>query len=277
MLGVPHLQAIAALRPAQRDAVRVLVTNASAGADALTLGALPGLRAVVSIGAGTERLDAGAAAARGIALEALGGYLTDDVADLVMAQLVTLSRGLREADGFVRQRRWGKEAWPLGRGLAGRRLGLMGYGRVGQAVARRAAAAGMHPAVHTRTPRGDIPWHPDLRSLAAASDALVLCAPGDASTRNAVGEAELAALGPAGLLVNVARGTLLDEAALIRALREGTIAGAALDVFLGEPDPDPELLACPNLLVTPHLGGATLEARARAAAMAAEAVARHLR
>jgi lactate dehydrogenase-like 2-hydroxyacid dehydrogenase len=273
---VAGIAPIAGLDPAVRDAVRVLLTNAGVGCDAATMNLLPRLGAVVSLGAGMEKLDAAAAAARGIAVQGLGDYLTEDVADLAMAQLVVLSRRLREAEAWVRERRWGTAPWPVGRGLAGRRMGLLGYGRIGQAIARRAVAAGMEIAAHTPRRREDVAWFPDARSLAASVDVLVLACPGGRETRHAIGAAELTALGPEGVLVNIARGSVVDEAALIAALTAGTIAGAALDVFEGEPKPDAALLACPNLVVSPHLGGATREARARATRMATEAILRHL-
>ena len=254
------------------SAAQAVVTDAGTGFTASLAASMPALELVASLGAGTDRIEP---MPHRVRLCAIGDYLTEDVADLAMALLVMANRALVAADGFVRQGRWAGGKFPLGRGLWGRRLGLLGHGRIGRAIARRAVAAGMQVLVHTPTPRPDVVWCESPRVLAASSDALVLCCPGGAATRGLIGAAELAALGADGVLVNVARGSVVDEAALVAALADGTIRAAGLDVFENEPKPDPRLLALPNVVLSPHIGGNTWDARARAGEAASAAVLQH--
>jgi hydroxypyruvate reductase len=251
---------------------RAVVTTAGDGLTASLAAAMPALEFLAVLGAGLERVEAMPARVRVVAV---GDYLTEDVADLAIALLLMANRRLVEADAFVRSGRWAEQRFALGRGLAGRRLGVLGHGRVGRAIGRRAQAFGMHVLAHTPTPRADVTWCASPRVLAEASDALVLCCPGGDATRGMIGAAELRALGPEGVLVNVARGSVVDEPTLIAALQDGTIAAAGLDVFESEPSPDPRLLALSNVVLTPHIGGATWDARSRAGAAASAAVLDH--
>lgn len=252
------------------SAARAVITTATHGFPRAVAETMPALELLASLGAGAERVEPMPARVR---VAVLGDYLTEDVADLALALLVMANRRLVAADAFVRQGTWAEgRRFGLGRGLAGRTLGLLGFGRIGRAIARRAEAAGMKVLVHTPTPRAGIAWAESPRVLAAASDALVACCPGGPATRGLVDAAMLRALGPEGVLVNVSRGSVVDEEALIAALREGVIAAAGLDVFASEPAPDPRLLALPNVVLSPHVGGATHEARARAGAAASALV-----
>jgi glyoxylate reductase len=232
--------------------------------DAALLDAAPKLRAVANCAVGTDNIDLEACAARGIRVGNTPDVLTDATADLTLALLLAAARRLPEGMAEVREGRWGP--WDprhlLGHDLAGATLGIVGFGRIGRAVARRAAAFGM-TIVHTSRTGGM-----GLDTLLARSDVVTLHAPYTAGTHGLIGEAELRAMKPTAILVNTARGPLVDPAALGRALREGWIAAAALDVTDPEPLPatDP-LLEAPNLIVVPHVGSATHRTRATMAAL----------
>ncbi len=241
----------------------VLVTNASAGADATLIDSLPSLKAVCSLGVGCDAIDLQAASARGIAVSNTPDVLTDCVADLAMGLLLDVSRGLSAADRFVRRGDWAKGTFPLGTRVSGKRLGIVGLGRIGQAIARRAAGFGMEMRYHSRRPVASsrLEYEPSLESLASWSDFLVVACAGGASTQGLVSDRILAALGKDGYLVNISRGTVVDEDALARALREGTIAGAGLDVFVDEPNVPDALLTLENVVLLPHVGSGTRETR----------------
>ncbi len=258
------LQPAAELPPGPLPGWRVAVTSAMAGCDAATLARLPDLGLLASMGAGLERIDLGAARARGIAVANTPDVLTEDTADFGIALLYGIARGVVSADRFVRDGRWAKERPAPSTRLFGKACGVFGLGRIGAAVARRAEGIGMRVAWSGPRPKPEAPWPylPTLRELAEASDALILCCPGGEATRGVVNAEILRALGPAGFLVNIARGEVVDEEALIEALRAGTIRGAATDVFRAEPVPDPRLLELPNLVVAPHYASITHETRA---------------
>jgi hydroxypyruvate reductase len=177
---------------------------------------------------------------------------------------------LPRADRFVREGEWPKGPLPLGRKVSGARLGLVGMGRIGQAIAHRAAAFGMSIAYTARSVRPGLPYphFPTPATLAAQSDYLVLITPGGAATRKLIDSDVLKALGPAGCVVNVARGSVIDETALIEALQKGTIAGAALDVFESEPNVPQALRDLPNVVLAPHIGSATADTRRAMAQLA---------
>jgi lactate dehydrogenase-like 2-hydroxyacid dehydrogenase len=189
--------------------------------------------------------------------------LNDDVADLAIALMLCAARQLPAADRFVRSGDWEKGAMPLQRKLSGARLGLVGIGRIGQTIARRAAAFDMSIAYTARTRKDDLPftYYPNAVELAAHSDFLVVITPGGAGTRKMIDRAVLQALGPRGYLINVARGSVVDEAALIEALEQGVIGGAALDVFESEPRVPQRLKDLPQVVLTPHVGSATHQTR----------------
>ena len=224
---------------------------------------LPALEIIAVMGVGYDGIDVAAAKARGVTVTHTPDVLNDDVADLALALVLAFSRQLARADAFVRSGEWSKGPLELGRKVSGARLGLVGIGRIGQGIARRAAAFDMQIAYTARNPRGELPYtyYPNPAALASHSDYLVVITPGGAATRKLIDAKVLRALGPRGILVNVARGSVVDEAALIEALESGTIAGAALDVFENEPEVPQRLRAQPNVLLAPHIGSATQATR----------------
>ncbi|HEV7370107.1 2-hydroxyacid dehydrogenase [Arenibaculum sp.] len=244
--------------------VRALVTSGTVGADAATLARFPNLGLVANFGVGYDAIDVAAARAAGIAIAYTPDMLLiDDVADLAMGLLIAVVRRISAGDRFVRRGDWLRSRPALTGSLGGRTLGIVGFGRIGAAIARRAEASRMTVEYHGRRPKPDLPyrWHADPASLAQASDFLVLACPGGEETRRLVDARVIDALGPAGVLVNVARGTVVDEAALVAALEEGRLGGAGLDVFEDEPNVPEALLARDDVVLSPHLGGGTLDAR----------------
>jgi len=251
-------------RAAGADGLLTMLTDRI---DAELLDACPQLRAVANMAVGTDNIDLGAAAARGVAVGNTPGALTDATADLALALLLAITRRLPEGHARVREGRWGawEPAQDLGSDLAGATLGIVGWGRIGQAVARRADAFGME-IVHSSRSSGIA-----LEDLLERADAVSLHTPLTPETRHLIGADALRRMKRSAYLVNTARGPIVDQDALRRALEDGEIAGAALDVTDPEPLPaDHPLLSAPNLLVVPHIGSATAGTRARMAAMAVE-------
>jgi len=240
--------------------IRILVTNAAIGASTALIEALPRLELIVSLGMGTDAIDLAVARQRGVTVANTPVSGGDAVADLAIGLMLWAWR-IGEADRFVRDGHWGRRPVRFGRGLRGRTCAIAGIGRIGQAVAARARSFGMEIAYLARSLRPELPWtfHGDMISLATAADILVLAMPADATTNGIVDAAVLDALGPGGVLVNVARGQLVDETALRNALAERRIAAAAVDVLTNEPGVPEELAALDNLLVTPHVGALTQE------------------
>ena len=243
--------------------VRGFLTTGTVGIDAATADRFPSLEIVAVHGVGVDPVDLPAMAARGIAVTNTPDVLTEDVADLAVALLLTAARRLPFLDRYVRDGHW-LEKRPLlpTRSLRGKVAGIYGYGRIGQAVAGRLRAFGMEIRYYQRS-SGQAP---ELRSaslleLARESDYLVACAPGGLETRHAIDAAVLDALGPEGTLVNIARGSVVDEAALVAALTGGRLGAAALDVFEDEPQVPPALLRLDNVVLSPHVGSLTVEAR----------------
>jgi hydroxypyruvate reductase len=242
-----------------------LVTSAGGiGAPASLIAALPSLRVISSFGVGLDRIALPAARERGIAVGYTPEVLNACVADMAFALLLDVARRVSAADRFVRAGRWAAGAgFGLGRKVSGARLGIVGLGRIGQTIARRAAGFDMAVRYHSRRPVVDAPWphEPDLLALAHWADYLVVITSGGAGTRHLIDAAVLDALGPQGFLVNVARGSVVDEQALVRALLERRIAGAGLDVYEHEPAVPAELLQLDNVVLLPHVASATQETR----------------
>jgi lactate dehydrogenase-like 2-hydroxyacid dehydrogenase len=253
-------------RPADgpRPGFRIAVTTAIAGADAALMDSIPDLRLIASQGTGLDRIDLPAAARRGIAVAYTPDVMTEDVADFAIGLMYAAARRIAEADRFVRAGRWMQERMAPSISLNGKAAGIVGMGRIGRSIARRAAGLGMRLTWTGPHPKPELPWphEPDLRALAAQSDVLILAAPGGAATERMVDARILSALGPRGILVNIARGSLVDEPALLAALESGGIAAAALDVFLAEPGLDPSFLTLPNAVLAPHYASLTHETRA---------------
>lgn len=242
-----------------------LVTSAGgAGAPTALIAALPALRVISSFGVGLDKIDLAAARERGIAVDYTPDVLNDCVADTAFALLLDVARRTAEADRFVRAGRWAAgQAFGLGRKVSGARLGIVGLGRIGQTIARRAGGFDMDVRYHSRRPVAGVPWphEPALRELARWADYLVIITAGGDETRHLIDDSILDALGTCGFLINVARGSVIDEAALVRALVERRIAGAGLDVFEREPQVPAELLALDNVVLLPHIASGTEETR----------------
>ena len=238
------------------------------------------LRIVANIAVGYDNIDVAAATARGILVTNTPGVLTESTADFTFALLLATARRVVEADRFVRDDRW--RAWQIdllcGTDVHGKTLGIVGMGRIGQAVARRAAGFGMCVLyAHPRDVDAGLGRRVGLDELLAQSDFVTLHVPLRDSTRHLLGASELARLRPHALLINTARGPIVDEAALLAALREGRLAGAGLDVFEREPQLTPGLAELANVVLAPHLASATVETRTRMCTMAAENVVAGLR
>jgi lactate dehydrogenase-like 2-hydroxyacid dehydrogenase len=244
-------------------AIRAIVTNAPVGADAELIDALPKLEIISSFGVGLDAIDLEAARRRGVIVTYTPGVLDDAVADLGLALLLAVSRRVCEADRFVRVGKWLQGKFPLGTSLRGKTCGIFGMGNIGRGVAIRGEAFGMKIAYFNPRPKPDLSYkyYDDAEALARDADFLVLTLPGGEATHHLVDARILAALGPSGFLVNIARGTVVDQAALVRALRSGGIAGAAIDVFEDEPNVPTELIALENVVLTPHVGSGTHETR----------------
>ncbi len=247
--------------------VRAVVTGGHLGCSNQLMAALPGLAIVAVNGVGIDRVDLAFARARGVHVANTPGVLTEDVADLAVGLVIALLRQLPAADAHVRAGHWASQGdRPLAHKVSGRRFGIVGMGRIGAAIAARLAAFG--PVAYTGPrKKSDVPFEfvADLTSLAAGVDVLILALPANAATRHLIARPVLDALGPRGFLVNVARGAVVDEAALAAALAERRIAGAALDVFEDEPHVPAGLRDSPYVVLTPHLATGTIETRTRMA------------
>jgi len=244
--------------------IRGIATEANRGADRALIMALPKLEVISIFGVGTDSVDLAAARERGVPVTNTPGILTDEVADLAIGLMLASARQILFADGYVRDGSWkSKGPIPLGRSVGGKTMGVLGLGGIGRAIADRGAAFRMRVIYHGPRPKSDAPYDyvADPVELARQSDYLMVACKGGADTRHLVSAAVIDALGSQGTLINVARGSVVDEAALTKALAEGRVGHAALDVFEREPDPSPELLKLPNVIVQPHQGSATLETR----------------
>ena len=220
---------------------------------------LPKLEIIAVLGTGYDGIDMEAAREHNVCVTHTPGVSTDDIADFAIALLLAAARQVVAADRFVRRGQWTTGRYPLTPRVFGGRIGIVGLGRIGRAVAARAQAFGMSIAYTGRTPKPDVAyrWCSDARTLAAEVDYLVVCASGGAATRALIDAAVLAALGPSGVLVNIARGSVVDEGALVEALRERRILAAGIDVFWDEPRVPDALLALDNVVLTPHMAGTT--------------------
>jgi len=225
---------------------------------------LPDLEIIASFGVGYDHIDAAAAAERGIVVTHTPNVLTEEVADTAVGLLICTVRELPQAERYLRAGKWPKANYPLSRAtLRNRTVGLVGIGRIGQAIARRLEAFGVPIVYHSRQPRADLPYrhYAQLIDMAKEVDTLIAIVPGGAATRNMIDAKVLGALGPDGILINVARGSVVDEGALIEALKERKILAAGLDVFVNEPEVPAELLALDNVVLLPHLGSASVYTR----------------
>jgi len=243
--------------------IRAVVTGGHLGISNDMLRRLPSLGIVAIAGVGYERVDLDVARGRGVRVTNTPDALTDDVADFSIGLMIATMRQIAAGDRFVRDGSWLSGPMPLASKVSGRNYGIVGLGRIGQAVARRLEGFGGTIAYTARAPK-EVPYafHATALDLARACDTLIVTIAGGLATRNLIGRQVLDALGPAGFLVNVARGSIVDEAELAAALQEGRLGGAGLDVYADEPNVPPALAALPTVTLTPHIGSATTHARA---------------
>ncbi|MFY9314841.1 MAG: 2-hydroxyacid dehydrogenase [Burkholderiales bacterium] len=243
--------------------VRGLATFGPSGADAKLMDALPRLEIISNFGVGVDAIDVAAAKQRKILVTNTPDVLNECVADTAMALVLNTLRRMPQSETYLRSGYWAtRGAYPLTIALGGKTLGVLGLGRIGEAIAKRALAFGMKIRYHNRSKKS-VPYAYDADAVALAknSDVLLVATPGGAETSKIINARVLDALGPEGFLVNIARGSVVDEPALLRYLKEGKIAGAGLDVFDNEPKIDPEWFAVENAVLFPHVGSATVETR----------------
>lgn len=224
--------------------------------DGSLMGKFPNLGIVGNFGVGYDGVDAVWAGQNGIVVTNTPDVLTDEVADLALGLLIATVRRLPQADAYVRAGKWLKGPFPLTASLREKKMGILGMGRIGSAIASRAAAFGLTLSYHSRSPKAEIPYryYGDLVEMARDVDILMVIAPGGASTKGIVSRAVMEALGPAGTLINVARGTLVDEPAMVELLGNGKLGAAGLDVFENEPTVPEALFAMENVVLLPHVG-----------------------
>jgi len=253
------------LAPAVRDNIRgMAVTHYTVDASQDSLSHLPKLEIVASFGVGYDNIDTAYAREHNIVVTNTPDVLTEEVADVTMGLLIATLREFIKADSFVRSGLWQNGNYPLSVGsLRDRTVGLVGMGRIGQAIARRLDASRVPVVYHSRNPANGVSYkhYPDLIEMAKAVDTLVVIVPGGAATAKMINADVLKALGSRGVLINVARGSVVDEPALVEALKSGTILAAGLDVFAAEPDIPDELKAMQNVVLLPHIGSASVVTR----------------
>jgi lactate dehydrogenase-like 2-hydroxyacid dehydrogenase len=254
--------AINQLAPEVLAATEVVVTNGSTGLLSAQMDMLPNLKLICSYGAGYENIDLLGAKQRGVAVTHAPGVNNATVADHAMALMLGISRGLPELDRAVKEGAWLQNRKPRPT-VNGKRLGILGMGNIGVLIAKRAAAFDMQVAYHSRRKRQDLGYlyMDSLAELATKSDYLILACPGGVLTRHIVSKQILELLGPDGYLINIARGSVVDTQALILALREHRIAGAAIDVIENEPELPADIESLNNLIITPHISGRSPEAQ----------------
>jgi lactate dehydrogenase-like 2-hydroxyacid dehydrogenase len=253
------------LTPEIADKVRGLaITYNTVRGDAKTLAKFPKLEIVASFGVGYDHVDAAYARDHNIMVTNTPDVLTEEVADIAMGLLICTLREFIKADKYLRSGLWQTQQYPLSVGsLRDRKVGMVGMGRIGQAIARRLEASQVPVVYHTRNPIKELSntHYPDLIEMAKAVDTLVVIVPGGGGTAKMVNAEVMKALGPRGVIINVARGTVVDEQALIQALKSGTILAAGLDVFEREPNVPEELKAMQNVVLLPHIGSASVVTR----------------
>lgn len=251
----------AALLAAQGGAIRGIAVRKTI-IDRALIDRLPALEIIASYSAGTENIDVAYARSRGIAVTNTSHILAEEVANLALALVLSLTRDTLNADRFVRAGRWPRETFPLTRSLNGMKVGIVGFGHIGSAIARRLDVVGarVHYSGPNRKPV-HYPYFSDVAALAEAVDMLIVTCPLTPETTGLIDAKVLGALGPQGYLVNIARGPIVDEEALIAALAADRLTGAALDVFVDEPNVPAALIADHRVLVTPHIGSGTERTR----------------
>lgn len=274
-----HLVELTALTDADFRALAgtftVLITNGEATVTRELIASLPALELIAVFGVGYDGVDVQAAAEHQVRVSHTPGVLTDDVAELALGLMLATSRQIVAAHKFIEAGEWAAGGFPWTQKVSGSRVGIVGMGRIGQAIARRCEGFAMQIAYHDRKrlPALNYAWREDLLTLAAESDFLVICTPGTAANQGLINQPVLAALGEKGILINISRGSVIDEPALVAALENGIIAGAGLDVFSHEPAVPAGLLQRSNVVVTPHMASATWSTRAAMAQLVLDNVA----
>ena len=259
-------------------AITHVATNGHDGVPADVMDALPNLQMIACYGVGYDAIDTAAAVARGVPVSHTPDVLNEEVATTAIMLMLALYRNLLADDAYVRAGRWAAEGnAPLSRSADGRTVGILGLGRIGQAIADKLQAFDATVVYHTRTQR-DVPYryYDDLTKMAHDVDVLICITPGGAATRHLVNRQVLNALGPDGTLINVSRGSVVDEDALVAALADGRLGWAGLDVFEHEPAVPEALLDMPNVILLPHVGSGTIETRAAMGALVVDNLIAHL-
>ena len=252
------------ISPDVAERIRGIAVTGLVQADAAMLAKFPKTEIVSSFGVGYDHIDFKYAAGHNIIVTNTPDVLTEEVADVALGLLIATAREFIPADRFVRAGEWSKKGFPLSPGsLRDRKVGMVGMGRIGQAIARRLDASLVPVVYHSRNPAKGVSYkhYPNLAEMAKDVDTLIIITPGGPSTAKIVNAEVLKALGPRGIVVNVARGSVIDEPALISALKDGTIMAAGLDVFANEPNVPEELRALQNVVLLPHIGSASVSTR----------------
>ena len=261
---LPEQDAQAALAALAPRIHAIAVSSVVDRVDAALMARLPRLAIVSTFGVGYDHIDARYAEEHGIVVTNTPDVLTEEVADTAIGLLLCTVREFGAAERFVRAGKWLERGYPLSRAsLRNRTVGLIGMGRIGKAIARRLDGMAVPVVYHTRRPLADVAYrhYPDLLDMARAVDVLLVIVPGGAQTQNIINREVLEALGPEGILINMARGSVVDEAALIKALQDKTILTAGLDVYANEPHVPAELIAMEHVVLFPHLGSASVHTR----------------
>ena len=243
--------------------IRGIATGIKYGAPGALINALPKLEVISCFGVGYDEVDVEAAKRRRIPVTNTPAVLNDCVADIAIGLMIAISRNIVQGDSYVRAGKWLNGPMPLATSVSHKRLGILGYGRIGRAIAKRAAAFDMDIRYHSRNKLADTPhaYFPSAIELAENCDFMIVITPGGKETYHLVNDEVIRALGPRGFLINVARGSVIDEAALLKCLQEKALGGAALDVFEKEPQMDEAFWALDNVLLQPHVASATHETR----------------
>jgi lactate dehydrogenase-like 2-hydroxyacid dehydrogenase len=253
------------LTPASLQKIRgIAVTYHTVHADKTALALFPKLEIVASFGVGYDHVDSSYAREHNVVVTNTPDVLTEEVADVAMGLLIATLREFVKADRYLRSGQWSTQNYPLSAGsLRDRKVGIVGMGRIGQAIARRLDACRVPVVYHSRKPAQGVSHthYPDLIEMAQAVDTLVVIVPGGAGTAKMINAGVMKALGPRGVIINVARGSVVDEPALVAALKSGTILAAGLDVFEKEPNVPDELRAMQNVVLLPHIGSASVVTR----------------
>lgn len=256
--------------------VRAVASFGPTPVDGALMDALPKLEIVSNFGVGVDQIDLDAAKKRNVIVTNTPDVLNECVADTAIALVLCTLKKLPQSDAYTRAGKWLQAPFPLTTSMGGKTLGILGLGRIGDAIAKRAVACGMKIRYHNRRKKDvEFPYDPDPVALAKNSDVLMIVTPGGAETQNLVSTKVLDAVGPRGYVINIARGSVVDEPVLLRYLQENRIAGAGLDVFADEPRVPPEFFKLDNVVLFPHVGSATVETRKAMGDLQIENLRRH--